>query len=133
MNEKLRESVLRSIDSLLVYWRALRGPFAAQFCKYDWVGVFTSIIYISIKHDFDFVKQNKNYIEITTKKLKQRKALETVLGRRENILLLFYSSLMYIEIVEFVNRKAFDSTHQNLKLGRGPPWENYYSYQWKSK
>ena len=83
--------------------------------------MFTSIIYISIKHDFDFVKQNKNYIKITTKKLKQRKPLETVLRRRENILLLFYSSLMYIEIVEFVNRKAFDFTHQNLKLGRGPP------------
>ena len=82
--------------------------------------MFTSIIYISIKHDFDFVKQNKNYIEITTKKLKQRKPLETVSRRRENILLLFYSSLMYIEIVEFVNRKAFDSTRQNLKLGRGP-------------
>ena len=83
--------------------------------------MFTSIIYISIKHDFDFVKQNKNYIEITTKKkLKQRKPLETVSRRRENILLLFYSSLMYIEIVEFVYRKAFDSTRQNLKLGRGP-------------
>lgn len=82
--------------------------------------MFTSIIYISIKHDFDFVKQNKNYIEITTKKLKQRKPLETVSRRRENILLLFYSSLMYIEIVEFVNRIAFDSTRQNLKLGRGP-------------
>ena len=77
--------------------------------------MFTPIIYISIKHDFDFVKQNKNYIEITTKKLKQRKPLETVSRRRENILLLFYSSLMYIEIVEFVNRKAFDSTRQNLK------------------